>query len=134
MTVITVGVPSITAALRSGRWKKLGRLAVAPALNAPRPTVQWPVGTLSVTVWAAQRTWDTRVDDPAIQDMEIMAVWDAEHHVPQRLAADYGEEQALWHIGGPIWRERRIKQERAARFPDQPWHALPNDWVPIDAY
>lgn len=133
MTVLIVGIPSITSALRSGLWKKLGRFGVAPALVEPRPCVQWPVGTSTVTVWTGDRTWDTRVEDPAIQDMEIMAAWDAEAHVPARLAADFGEEQAPWHIGGPIRRERLIKQERAAQFPDAPWHRLPDDWVPPTA-
>lgn len=132
MTVITVGVQSITAALRSGLWKKLGRFAVATAVAEPRPSVQWPVGTLTVTVWTAKGTWDTRIEDPAIQDMEIVAGWDAEHHVAPRLTADFGEEKAPWHVGGPVWRERLIKQEMASRFPDQPWHALPQDWVPLE--
>lgn len=132
MTVLSVGIPSITSALRSGRWKKLGRCGVVPTLVEPRPSVQWPVGTLTVTVWTAGRTWNTRVEDPAIQDMEIMAAWDAEAHVPSRLAADFGEEEAPWHVGGPIRRERLIKQEMAARFPDTPWHKLPDDWVPVN--
>lgn len=130
MTIITVGVQSITSALRSGLWKKLGRFAVASAVAEPRPHVQWPVGTLTVTVWTTEGAWDTRVEDPAIQDMEIMAGWDAEYHVAHRLMADFGEEKAPWHVGGPIWRERLIKQEAASRFPDQPWHALPEGWVP----
>lgn len=132
MTVLSVGIPSITSALRSGRWKKLGRYGVVPNLVEPRPSVQWPVGTLTVTVWTAGRTWNTRVEDPAIQDMEIMAAWDAEAHVPSRLAADFGEEEAPWHVGGPIRRERLIKQEMAARFPDTRWHKLPDDWVPVN--
>lgn len=130
MSVITVAYPSITRALRSGHWKKLGRFPVVDGLIKPRPSVQWPVGTLTVSVWVGDgSTWDTRVDDPVIQDMELMAVWDAEHHLPQRLTADFGEERAEWHVGGPIRRERRIKEEIAARFPDQPWHKLPADWV-----
>lgn len=43
--------------------------------------------------------------------------------------ADYGAEEAEWHVGGPIWRERRIKEEMAERF-DQHWNRLPTDWVP----
>lgn len=132
MTVLSVGIPSITSALRKGSWKKLGRSGVVTALVEPRPSVQWPVGTLTVTVWTAGRTWSTRVEDPAIQDMEIMAAWDAEAHVPSRLAADFGEEEAPWHVGGPIRRERLIKQEMAARFPDAQGHRLPDDWVPLN--
>ena len=131
MAVVSVGYPSITRALRAGRWKKLGRFPLSDELGAPRPSVQWPVGTLAVTVCVGDGPdHDTRVEDPAIQDMELMAVWDAVEHIPARLTADYGEEEAEWHVGGPIWRERRIKEETAARFSDQPWHKLPAGWVP----
>lgn len=131
MSVITVGYPSITRALRNGRWKKLGLFPVVSELVTPRPWVQWPVGTLDVSVWLGDRSdHKARVDDPAIQDMELMAEWDAEEHIPARLTADFGAEQAEWHVGGPIWRERRVKEEMAARFADQPCHQLPADWVP----
>ena len=130
MSVITVAYPSITRALRSGSWKKVGRAPVVDELVEPRPSVQWPVGTLTVSVWVgSEPTRDTRVDDPSIQGMELMAVWDAEHHIPARLTADFGEEKPEWHVGGPILRERRIMEERAMRFSDQPWHKLPADWV-----
>ena len=131
MSVIVVAYPSITRALRSGRWKKLGRFSLADELIEPQRMVQWPVGTLTVSVWCADGTTrETLVDDPEIQDMELMAVWDAEHHIPARLTADFSEDQAQWHVGGPIRRERRIKEEMAARSPDQPWRKLPDDWVP----
>lgn len=133
MAVVSVKYPSITQAMRAGRWKKLGRFPLADELIAPRPSVQWPVGTLAVTVWAGDRPdHDTRVENPAIQDMELMAVWDAVEHIPARLTADFGEEQTEWRVGGPIWRERRIKEEMAARFMDQPWHQLPAGWVGTD--
>lgn len=73
---------------------------------------------------------DTRVDDPDIQDMELIAVWDAEHHIPGRLVADFQAEEAEWHIGGSIRRERQIKEEMARRFSNQPQHKLPAGWVP----
>lgn len=131
MAVVSVAYTSITRAMRDGRWKKLGRLPLVDELSAPRPSVQWPVGTLMVTVWIGDGPGhDTRVEDPAIQDMELMAVWDAIEHIPARLTADFGEEEAAWNVGGPIWRQRRIKEERAARYADQPWHKLPPDWVP----
>lgn len=134
MAVIVVSYPSIRRALRTGRWKKLGRFSVASALVAPRSSVQWPVGTLNVSVWSGDRPiYDTRVENPAIQDMELMAVWDAEENISARLTADFGAEQAEWHVGGPIWRERRVKEEWATRFPDQSRHQLPADWVPTNA-
>ena len=134
MIVTSVAYPSITRALRNGKWEKLGRFSVVGELVAPKPSVQWPVGTLSATVWNGDGPdYDTRVEDPAIQNMELMAVWDAAEHIPARLTAEFGAEEAEWHIGGPIWRERRIKEEMAARFTDQPWHKLPDDWVPTNA-
>jgi len=134
MSAVMVAYPSITRALRAGRWKKLGRLPFAPTSTSPL-IVQWPVGTLTVTVWSSsgdEQLYDTRVDDPAIQDAELMAVWDAQQHIPKRLTADFGVEEAEWDVGGPIRRERRIREELARRFPDQPWHQLPDDWVPTN--
>ena len=130
MAVVDVGHPSITRVIRAGLWKKLGRYELVEALRSPRLVVQWPVGTLTVCVWeGAGATHVTRVEDPAIQDLEVMAVWDAEHHIPARLTADFGAEAPECHIGGPIWRERKVKEEMAKRWPDQPWHQLPSDWV-----
>jgi hypothetical protein len=134
MSVVAVMYPSITRALRSGRWKKLGRQTTVDALAVPWPSVQWPTGTLNVTVWLdGKPVRVTSVDDPSIQDMELIAGWDAEYHIPARLTADFGVEQAEWHVGGPIRRERRIKEEQALRFPGQTWAALPVDWVPTKA-
>jgi hypothetical protein len=131
MAVVTVAYPSITRALRAGQRKKLGRHELVEALRAPRRVVQWPVGTLNVTIWeGAEAIHETRVDDPGIQDLELMAVWDAQHHIPERLTADFGAEEPKWHVGGPIWRERKVKEEMANRFPDQPWHPHPPDRVP----
>lgn len=131
MSVITVAYPSITRALRSGSWKKAGRFPLADELLDSRPSVQWSAGTLTVSVSMGdgpERV--TSVDDPSIQNMERIAVWDAERHIPSRLTADFGKEQAEWHVGGPIRRERRIKEILAERFPDKPWHKLPSGWVP----
>jgi len=130
MSKILVEYRSIGKALRSGAWKKLGRFDLHSDLLKPHVVVQWPVGTLTVTVWANGRpSHDARVEDPAIQQMEIVAAWDALDHIPQRLVADFGSEKAEWYVGGPIWRERQIKEERARRSPDQSWHRLPADWV-----
>jgi hypothetical protein len=74
-------------ALRSGAWKKLGKYPLRDELGSVRPVVQWPVGTLDVTVWIGRvQSRLTRVEDPSIQDLEIVASWDAVHHVPARLA------------------------------------------------
>ena len=131
MSLITVNLPSIGRAVRSGSWKKLGRAAVADRLKAPQPTVGWPVGTLMVTVeYDGEVSYDSTIDDPAIQELELAAVWDAEHHLPARLTADFGAEEGGWSVGGSVFRERQIAEERARRWPDQPWHQLPSGWVP----
>lgn len=83
-----------------------------------------------VTVWSGgQACRTTSVDDPAIQELEIIAAWDAVSHVPKRLTADFGAEPPTWHIGGPVWRQRLVKEAYAERFPDQPSHRLPAGWV-----
>jgi hypothetical protein len=126
----TVFFGSVGRALREGVWRKLGRHAPRPELLHPFTCVQWAVGTLNTTVWnGGKPTHDTRVDDPAIQDLEVMAVWDAVAHIPDRLVADFGAEAADWHVGGPVWRERRVKEEFARRFPEARQHQLPADWI-----
>jgi hypothetical protein len=121
LSVLDVNYPSITRALRVGQWKKLGRFELVEALRKPRSVVLWPVGTLRVTVHReALAVYETSVDDPAIQDFEVMAVWDADGHIPSRLTADFGLEPPEWHVGGPIWRERKVKEEYAHRFPETP--------------
>lgn len=130
MSVVSVVHPSIGGALRAGRWTKLGRLPVVATLKEPRAMVQWPLATFAVTVWSdGVPSYDTQADDPSIQDLEIIAAWDAEYHIPERLTADFGIEPAQWHVGGPIRRERLIREERARRWPDQPAHRLAADWV-----
>lgn len=103
MTVTSIGYPSITRALRAGRWSKLGGFPLADELSTPCPSVQWPVCTPTVTVWVGgEPSHGRRVEDPAIQNMELMAVWDAVEHIPARLTADFGAEEPEWHVGGPI--------------------------------
>ena len=87
-----------------------------------------------VSVWTgAEIVNETRVEDPAMQKLELMAARDAQYHIPARLTADFGAEESRWDVGGPIWRERKIKEERAKRFPDRPSDLLPPDWVPTNA-
>jgi hypothetical protein len=94
--------------------------------------VQWPVGTLTVTLWKGGNILgNTVVHDPEIQDLEIIAAYDATCHVPPRLRGDFCETADAWTAGGSIRRERLKKQDMAARFPNQPWHQLPTDWVPV---
>jgi hypothetical protein len=132
MAVVSVAYPSITRALRSGLWFKLGRFELADDVLMSWPMVQWPVGTLCVGVSDGTHEYETRVENPAIQNMEVIASWDAEHHIPARLTADFGQERGAWHVGGTVWREREVKEEYSRRFPDDPRHQLPDDWVPTN--
>jgi hypothetical protein len=139
MSRFGVGYPSVGAALRSAAWKKIGRAKLADELDCEGSYVQWPVFTLDVQVWRGSSVvMTTRVEDPAIQHLEIIAAWDAEHHVPLRLLVDFAPEEAatisgdVWSVGGPVWRQRRVREEMARRFPGGP-HALPEDWVPTSA-
>ena len=137
MSRVTVAFPSVGRALRAGAWKKLGKYPLRRELAGDRPVVQWPVGTLEVTVWTGRvQRLTTRVEDPSIQDLEVIAAWDAIAHIPDRLLMDHAPNEAsstvknAWSIGGPVWRQRRVKEEFARRFPDNPVHRLPADWVP----
>jgi hypothetical protein len=137
MCRVAVMRPSLGAALRAGRWKPLGKHQQHPDFFKPWGLVQCPVGTNHVRAEVRQdspkrpsaliREWHTRNDDPEIQTFEVMAAWDAVHHLPARLKADYGQEVADWHVGGPLWRHRQVLQEFARRFPGQPGHQLPTD-------
>ena len=140
-TVITSGVmsrfgvhyPSIGEALRSGAWMKLGLCELHKDLLEPPTLVQWPVGTLDVTLWKSGTALKTtKVHDPEIQNMEVIMAYDAIYHVPDRLKADFMPSPDSWSAGGSVWRERFKKEQMALRFPEQPWHALPPDWVPVE--
>lgn len=121
MCILCISYASIT---------RLARFGLHDALARPHRQVQWPAGALTVNVWEDYKIiYDTRVEDPRIQNLEFMAVYDAMEHIPERLSADFGAEDAAWHIGGPIWRERCVREEFARRFPDHPFYPLPPDWV-----
>lgn len=93
MSRFRVGYPSIGRALRSGAWLYLGHFNLHDDLREPDLQVLWPVGTLAVTVWkGSRRVKETKVYDPEIQDLEVMAVYDAELHVPGRVNADFTPE------------------------------------------
>jgi len=118
-------------ALRAGAWHKMGGQPLHRELAADQLYANWPVASLTIDVWkGGDELYQASIDDPRVQDLEIMAVWDWTH-MPPRLTADFGVEPARWDIGGLVWRERLVKEEMARRFPDQPWHELPPDWVPV---
>jgi len=124
---------SIGEALRAGKWLSLGRHAVRSELGEEPIVVQWPVGTLTVTLWKGRNILGTtEVHDPKIQDFEIIAAYDAIYHVPARLRADFEQPADAWVVGGSIRRERLKKQDMAYRFPQTPWHQLPPNWVAVE--
>jgi hypothetical protein len=137
MSRICIAWPSLGRALRAGRWHLLGRAPLHPDFAKPYGVALCPAGTNNVQAWLYEdrpgepgtvaRTWHARIDDPEIQNFEVMSVWDAEHHIAGRLKADFGEEEADWHVTGPVWRHRKVRLEYARRFPDQPGHQLPTD-------
>jgi hypothetical protein len=137
MSRVGIAWPSLGRALRAGRWQLLKQVQLHEDFAKPYGVAQCPIGTNKVRVWvhadlpgqpaAILKTWDTRIDDPEIQDFEVISAWDAEYHIPARLKADYGAEEADWHVTGPVWRHRKVRLESAKRFPDQPWHRLPTD-------
>lgn len=130
MSRFSVAYPSIGRALRTGKWLNLGRQELRPELLEEPVLVQWPVGTLTVTLWKGQTVLrSTVVHDPGIQDLEIIAAYDATYHVPPRLRADFSGRADAWTVGGSIRRERLKKQDMATRFPNLPCHQLPIDWV-----
>jgi hypothetical protein len=138
MSRFSVNLPSIGRALRAGVWKKVRNAHLSDDLLQENAYVQWPVGTLNVHVWRGSSTiLNTRIEDPAIQNVEVMSVWDADAHVASRLLVDFDYQKALrasesaWSIGGPVWRQRRIREEYARRFPGGS-HDLPKDWVPTN--
>lgn len=135
MSRFSVNLPSVGDALRAGIWMRTGRAALSPELELENTYVQWPVGTLNVQVWRGPAIISrTRVEDSAIQDIERMSAWDADAHVPLRLLVDFAPDDAArvsptaWAVGGPIWRERRVREEYARRSPGGP-RDLPLDWV-----
>ncbi|WP_198117225.1 hypothetical protein [Massilia rhizosphaerae] len=133
MSRFLVGHPSIGRAVRSGKWLSIGTHPIHTALCDQAAMVQWPVGTTEVTIWKGGVTiGTTQVHDPSIQDLEIIAAYDAEAHVPERLRVDYNGNGDAWSVGGSIRRERVKKQALARKFPDAPWHQLPSDWVPVE--
>lgn len=127
MSRLGVWLATVGTALRAGAWRKLAVMPLVPGLDVPRPFVQWPHFTSTATVWLNQDarggpTYDTQIDDPAIQEMEIAAAWDASAHVPKRLRLDYGDVVPdSWYVGGPVWRQRRAALAMARRSPDNKW-------------
>jgi len=126
--------PSVGEALRRGAWLHLGRHELRGELTEAPVLVQWPVGTLEVTLWKGATVIGTKqVHDPEIPNLEVITAYDAVYHVPSRLRADFTQAEDAWSAGGSVLRERRKKEALAAQHPEQPWHKLSAGWVPVES-
>lgn len=133
MSCFGVQLPSIGQALRAGKWLQLGLYPVHPELRAEPVLVQWPVGTLDVVLWRGNvEVGTTKVHDPEIQSLEVVAAFDAIYHVPHRLRADFADDKDDWLAGGTVRRHRLQKEAMAKKYPEQPWHQLPPEWMPVE--
>lgn len=130
MSRFGISHPSVGRALRQGYWKKLGKAALIPDLKKSVPTVQWAEGETNVSVWLdGQVIQETSAFDPDIQSLEIIMAYDAIYHVPERLQVDYEEDTEKFESGGTVWRQRKLKEHLANKFPDMQHHQLPSNWV-----
>jgi hypothetical protein len=130
MSRFFVVFPSVGRALRSGHWLALGRFPLRPELDLEPVLVQWPVGTTTVTLLqGSHEIGVTDAADPKVQELEVASAYDAIAHVPNRLIADFLGSPDAWKVGGSVWRHRLMKEAFARRFPEQPWHRLPDNWV-----
>lgn len=74
MSRFAVQYSSIGAALRAGTWLSLGKQPLLKELKVEPALVQWPVGTLEVTLWkGASVVGTTQVHDPSIQNLEVIS-------------------------------------------------------------
>jgi len=130
MSRFGVNYQSIGLALRAGNWLNLGKFHLNVELSTIPFVVQWPFGTLEVTIWRGnEEVGKTKIHDPKIQNYEVISSYDAVEHVAERLRGDFEGGNDAWQSGGPVWRMRLKKEKLAERFPSQPGHALPEDWV-----
>jgi len=112
---LTVNIPSIGRALRSGVWKKLGVFPIGQSLAINRPRIHWShvdreMGRTQAHIIDLTRSEPavTSIDDPAIQGLELAAAWDAEFHVPERLAVAFGDrEPAPFALGNVAFMRRK---------------------------
>lgn len=130
MSRFGISRPSLGRALKEGHWKKLGKGKLNVELSQSAPSVQWPVGELKVSVWLDGAVIkETSAFDPQIQSYEIIMAYDAISHVPERLSVDYADDPEQFESGGTVWRQRKLKEYLATKFPTAPYHKLPDEWV-----
>lgn len=130
MSRFGISRPSLGRALREGYWKKIGKRKLNPELVHSVPMVQWAVGELTVSIWLdGAMVKKTSAFDSEIQSYEIIMAYDAISHVPERLSVDYAKDPEQFESGGTVWRQRKLKEHLATKFPNAPYHQLPDEWV-----
>lgn len=109
MSRFVVQFASVVKAVRGGIWVTLGRQPLWPELNVQPVMAQWPVRTQRLTLWqGSQMIRDAMASDPDVQDVEVLAAYDASAHVPRRLVADFNLDV---EAGGSVL-GHRLKKER----------------------
>lgn len=105
---------SVGRALRAGVWKSLGLRDLHAELRKEPVLVQWPTFSSHAKLWQGEQIVGiTPIDDPAIQQLEVIAAWHAQHHIPHRLTAEYHNDDSAWS-----WRGRVVDVRRQRSLPD----------------
>lgn len=102
---------SIGRALRAGVWTHIGKRELHPGLRDEPVLVQWPMFTSQVRLWkGAEVLGTTSIDDPSIQELEVIAAWCAQHHIPHRLPAEFNDDSEGWSWRGRVKDMRRQRE------------------------
>lgn len=109
MCILHVNWQSVGRALRTGAWCALGVHPMSDLLRSPKRFAHWPGFSETLVIWSGTSPEAVfRHDDPDVQDIELMAEWDAETQVSQRLEHELGL-QLHPKVTGPVWRERMLR-------------------------
>ncbi len=109
LCALHVNFQSVGRVLKTGAWRALGVHPMSEIVRSPKRFAHWPSFSETLVVWCG--TSPERVlrhDDPEVQDVELMAVWDAQIQVPKRLEDELGI-QFHPNMTGPVWRERILR-------------------------
>lgn len=109
LCILFVNAPSIGRAMRAGAWQPLGLHPMSDIVRSPKRHAHWPAFSETLVIWSGTSPEAVlRYDDPTVQDVEVMAEWDAQTQVPDRLQHELGL-RLIPKITGPIWRERVLR-------------------------
>lgn len=94
---------SIGRALRSCAWTVVGYRELHPQLQDDPILVQWPNFSTQAWLWRGAHAFGhTTIDDPSIQQLEVIGAWDAEYHIAQRLPAEFNDDELGWQWRGRV--------------------------------